>query len=254
MAGAEVYKIKKERKAITPNPAQIVGSLEHAATKARENLTGLVVGIVLAVVIAVAVAGYFWMRQQQDRAAEDLLHQGMRTFAERPVGQQQTEFQKAIEVFRKVAAEYPRTAAAPQAVYMLGNALSELHDWEGAARAYQDFLSRYGDRQILAPLVYQRLGYAYLAQGKVDEAEKTFSTILKLEGAPNRDHALYELAQLIELTRPKEALARYQDLIKQFPQSPYAQEAAVRVKTLEARESATPPAPPTGQQPSPEQK
>jgi TolA-binding protein len=149
---------------------------------------------------------------------------------------------KAVETFRKVVAEYPHSSAAPQAAYMLGNALSDLKDWSAAGKAYEDFLSRYGDQKILVPLVYQRLAYAQLAQGKVDDAEKAFLTITKIAGAPNKDHALYELARINEvLSRREGALAYYQELLKDHPRSPYAEEASIRIKTLDARKTPSPP-------------
>jgi len=244
-----MFKIKKEKVALT-NPAQVIGSMGQVSTAARENLTGVIVGIAVAVVVAAAVGGFLWLRQQEDRAAEDLFHDGMRIFSQAsPVAAlpRQEQLQKSVETFRKVRAEYPRSSAAPHAAYMLGNTLSDLKDWKGAVKAYEDFLTRYGDRKALVPLVYQRLAYAQLSQGQVDDAVKTLEILTKMPGAPNKDHALYELAKIDEiLNRPEGALAHYQELIKDHPHSPYAEEASVRVKTMDARK-AVPPALPSGQ-------
>ena len=45
-------------------------------------------------------------------------------------------------------------------------------------------------------------------------------------------------------SRPEGALAHYQDLMKNYPNSPFTSEAAVRVKVLEVKKS--PDSPPTG--------
>jgi tetratricopeptide (TPR) repeat protein len=239
-----MFKIKKEKPPVM-NPAQMVGSMEQFADAAREHWTWLIAGVVVAGVVAIAVAGYFWVWRHEDRAAEDLLHQSMGIFSQTSPAAappRPEELQKAVETFRKVVAEYPHSSAAPQAAYMLGNALSDLKDWMAAGKAYEDFLSRYGDQKILVPLVYQRLAYAQLAQGKVDDAEKAFLTITKIAGAPNKDHALYELARIDEvLSRREGALAHYQELLKDHPRSPYAEEASIRIKTLDARKSPAPP-------------
>ena len=241
-----MFKIRKER-ATVASAAPMAGSIGQVTDAARENLTWLVAGIAVAVVMAIAVGGYFWMRQQENRAAEDLFHQGMRPFSQvsptapppRP-----EQLQQAVETFRKVLAEYPRSSAAPLAAYMLGNALSALKESDGATKAYQDFLARYGEHKTLVPLVYQRLGYAHLSHGKLDEAEQAFLKITTTPGAPNKDHALYELARIDDiLNRPEGALARYQELIKDHPQSPYTEEASIRIKTLDAKKAPPPPAP-----------
>jgi tetratricopeptide (TPR) repeat protein len=241
-----MFKIRKER-ATVASPVPMAGSIGHVTDAARENLTWLVAGIAVAVVMAIAVGGYFWMRYQEDRAAEDLFHQGMRPFSQAspnaPLPRPE-QMQQAVETFRKVFAEYPRSSAAPLAAYMLGNALSALKDQDGATKAYQDFLARHGDHKTLVPLVYQRLGYTHLAQGKVDEAEKAFQKIATIPGAPNKDHAVYELARIDEmLNRPEGALAHYQELIKDHPQSPYTEEASIRIKTLDAKKAPSTPAP-----------
>jgi tetratricopeptide (TPR) repeat protein len=87
-------------------------------------------------------------------------------------------------------------------------------------------------------LVHQKLGYAYQLKGDRDQAAKAFSTVLEIPGSLNRDHALYELARLEESqSRPEGALAHYQDLMKTYPNSPFASEAAIRVKALEVKKS-----------------
>ena len=234
-----MFKIKKERKTIAASPTQIIGSMEQMAAKARENLTGLMLGLALLVIIGSAVGVFWWVQQRDNRAAEDLLHEGVRIFSERSPGQDTLapdQLQKAVETFRKVLAEHPRSGVAPQAAYMLGNTLSDLKDWNGAVKAYQDFLSQYDARGPIAPLAYQRLAYAYLSLGKLDEAEKTLLDIQKIPQAVNKDHALYELAKIDEvLNRPEGALAHYQELIKEHPHSPYSEEAAIRIKTLNAK-------------------
>jgi len=228
-----MFKIKKER-VLGESPRHVTGTVEHAANVARENVTWLTAGIVVALIVGLAVGGFLWMRQQK-------------VYAERamaaPQPRRPEDVQKAVQVFRKVLLEFPRSAVAPQAAYMLGNALSDLRDWEGAEKAYHEFLTRYADHRVLVPLVYQRLAYAQMAQGKLEQAEQSFSAILKIIGGPNKDQALFELGKIDEiLNRPEGALARYQEIIKAYPSSPFADEASVRVKTLDARKSSSAPA------------
>ena len=238
-----MFKIRKE-KAPVANVAHMAGSMSHVADAARENLTWMMAGIAAAVIVTIAIGGYYWLRQHENTAAEELLHHGMAMLSQASPAAplpRPDQMQQAVETFRKVIAEYPRSSAAPQAAYMLGNVLSDLKDWEGATKAYQEFTNRHGDHTSLIPLVYQRLAYAQLSQGKLDEAQTTFQMIAKMSSAPNKDHALYELARINEaLQRPEGALAYYRELIKDHPHSPYTEEATIRIKTLDAKK-ATPP-------------
>ncbi len=241
-----MFKIKKYRKEST-DPAQLVDSVEQAARQAKENLAWLIAGVVVAVLAGAAIGGFLWMRQQDDRAAADLFYEATQQVSEPsqtgapPAPRRSEDLQKAIETFRKILTDFPNSSVAPQAAYLLGNALSERKDWDGAIKAYQDFLARYGANRLLVPLVYQRMAHAQLAQGKLDEAEKTLTAIVQMANAPNKDHALYELGRIDELlNRPEGALAHYQQIVKDHPSSPFATEASVRIKTLDARKAVAP--------------
>jgi tetratricopeptide (TPR) repeat protein len=75
-------------------------------------------------------------------------------------------------------------------------------------------------------------------KGDRDQAAKAYSTVLEIPGSLNRDNALFELARLDESqSRPEGALAHYQDLMKTYPNSPFASEAAIRVKVLEVKKT-----------------
>ncbi|HXV69398.1 MAG TPA: tetratricopeptide repeat protein, partial [Nitrospira sp.] len=104
--------------------------------------------------------------------------------------------------------------------------------------SYKRFISSYGSNQTLLSLVYQKLGYAYLLKGDLDQAAKAYSSVLEMQGSANRDQAIFELARLEEnREKPEAAAGYYQDLIKTYPNSPLANEAALRVKVLEAKKS-----------------
>src|SRR5438445_449690 len=208
-----MFKIKKYRKEST-DPAQLVDSVEQAARQAKENMRWLVTGVAGVVLVGATVGGVLWMRQQEDRAAADLFYEATQHASEPsrtgapPAPRRPEDLQKAIETFRKILTDFPNSSVAPQAAYLFGNALSERKDWDGAIKAYQDFLARYGANRLLVPLVYQRMAYAQLAQGKLDAAEKTYTAIVQMPSAPNTDHALYELGTINELlNRPEGALA-----------------------------------------------
>jgi tetratricopeptide (TPR) repeat protein len=247
-----MFKIRKTRKDSPTDPAHLVDSVGQAAHQARENFRWLLAGVAVAVVAGAAAGGFLWMRQQDDRKAADLLHEATRSATERsfmggpPPVRQPEELKKTAAVLQEILTDFPRSSVAPQAAYLLGNALSDQKDWAGAVKAYEEFLARHGAHRALVPLVYQRLAYAQLAQGKVDEAEKTFTAVVKIPDAPNKDQALFELGKIDELLkRPEGALAHYQEIVKDHPSSPFAAEASVRIKTLDARKASAPPAEPT---------
>jgi len=243
-----MFKIRKSPTESLTDLSHLGDSIGQVSGQARAKAQWVLVGVAVALLVAGTVGGFLWMRQQDDRAAADLLHEAIRRVTERsfmggpPSARTPEELTHEIASFQKILTDFPQSSVAPQAGYLLGNALSDRKDWEGAVTAYQDFLVRYSAHRALVPLVSQRLAYAQLAQGKLDEAEKTLTAILQINGAPNKDQALYELGRINEiLHRPEGALAQYQQIIKDHPSSPFAAEASARIKTLDQR-TAVPPA------------
>jgi TolA-binding protein len=183
--------------------------------------------------------------QAQDVEREATLH-----YLTRPANdpmKTEANLKEAIALYRKVVDEYPRTPSAPLALFSLGNALLQSNELEPAIEAYKRFVLLYGSHQSLLGLVHQKLGYAYLLKSDVEQAAKAYAAVLEIQGAANRDQALFELARLEERrARPEVASAHYQDLMKTYPNSPLANEAAIRLKVLETKispESSVTPAP-----------
>jgi outer membrane protein assembly factor BamD (BamD/ComL family) len=95
-----------------------------------------------------------------------------------------------------------------------------------------------------------------LLKGDRDQAVKALTGILETPGTLNRDQALYELARLEESqSRPEAALARYQELIKTYPNSPFTSEATIRTKIMDVKKSqdSTPASTPTAPSSAPVQ-
>lgn len=249
------YRIKVPPRTLPVDEAHLVSGLERFLLRLQDYRVPLLVGFGVLILAAAVVAGVLWFDYQTAQKADDLLREATRHYFTRPVDEPQkadANLKKAISLYRQVADEYPRTQAAPLALYHLGNALVQSNDLDGAIETYKRFILLYGSNPTMLGLVQQRLGYVSLLKGDRDQAAKWFSGVLEVPGALNRDQVLFELARLEEsLSRPEGALAHYQELIKSYPNSPLASEAGVRTKALEGKTASatSPPAAsnPTGQ-------
>ncbi len=193
-------------------------------------------------IILVAAAGgiVMWLEHRQTQEAWLLEGQAQAHYLDRSLDdpeQSKESVSKATGLYKKILKDYPRTVPAQSALYLLGNSLMEQEDYNGAIEAYQQFLEEYGRNSLLQGLVRQRLGYAYLLSGDREKAFQEFSDILLAPNVYNKDQVLFELAKLEEADGATEkALVRYKDLLEQFPASPYASEASLRVQVLSPEE------------------
>ena len=202
----------------------------------EQNRTTVLGGFFLIVIAGVIGGGLMWQEGQKTQDAWVLEGQAQALYLDRSLDDpdaSNANIDKAVGLYRQILNDYPRTGPAPSALYLLGNSLMEKKDYSGAIQSYVQFLEEYGRNEMLQGLVRQRLGYAYLLNGDREKALQEFSTILLNPGVFNRDQVLFELAKLEEADGAMEkALVRYKDLLQQFPTSPYASEASLRVQAL----------------------
>jgi len=234
------YRIKVGSKSPPTDETQLLNRMERLAFLVQEHRQGIWVGVTVLLVAMAAVVAVMWVDHRNAEEALKLNGQAMRLYLDRPADQRvkaDENLKQAIKVFRQLVEQYPRVPSAPLTLYHLGNALVQANDLGGAIQAYKKFIASYGANRALLGLVYQRLGYAYLLNGDRDQAVKAFAAVLDVVGALNKDHALFELGKLEESqSRPEGALARYQELTKDYPTSPLTSEAAVRIKALQVKQ------------------
>jgi outer membrane protein assembly factor BamD (BamD/ComL family) len=252
------YRIKVPAKTLPVDEAHLLSGLEHQLHRLQDYRKPLLVGLSVLVLAAGVVGGVFWVDRQASQKAQDLEREATRLLMARSTDDPQKAenlLKEAIAQYRQIIDQYPRTAAAPLALFHMGNALVQANDLPAAIEAYQRFMMLYGSNPSLAGLVQQRLAYTYLLKGDREQASKAFTNIVNTPGALNKDQALFELARLEEAqSRPEGALAHYQELIKTYPNSPYTSEATIRTKAMDVKssDSSTPasPAAPAGAAPT----
>lgn len=241
------YKIKSGPRTIAADEAHLRSGLEHFWSQAQAHRRTIALGAILLACVCAAVLAALWWEYRTTEQAADLERQATRLYLDRPSDQPakaDENLKQAIVLYRQLVERYPRSPQAPLALYALGNALVQINDLAGAIETYNRYVATYGANKQLLGMVYQRLAYAYLLTGDRDRAAKAFTAALDVPGSLNKDQALFELGKLEESqSRHEGALARYQELSKSYPNSPFAGEAAVRMKALEVKR--TPAAPQT---------
>ncbi|GJL56363.1 MAG: hypothetical protein NPIRA02_34950 [Nitrospirales bacterium] len=227
---------------------ELLSRKDHMLLFVEQNRK-LVLGGVFFIVMAAGIGGgVAWYEHNQTQEAWELEGKAQVQYLDRSLDdaeQSKKNVSKAAELYRQILNEYPRTEPARNAVYLLGNSLMEQGDYSGAIEAYQQFIAQYGRNSMLLGLVRQRLAYAHLLNGDKEKALQEFTGILSAQNVYNKDQVLFELAKLDEADGAMEkALKRYQELLEQYPTSPYASEASLRVQVLSPEEDESEPTEP----------
>lgn len=254
------YRIRVPAKDDPLDEAHLISGVDRFLHVLQEQRRALLVGAGVLLVAGAVVAGVIWYDYQSTLKARELDQEATLHYLNRPADdpkKNQEQLTQAINLYQQVIDQYPRSPVAPVALFHLGNAQVLANQVDAGIETYKRFMLLYSSNTSLLGLVQQRLAYAYLAKGDRDQAVKAFTGILDIPGALNKDHVLFELAKIEESqSRPEGAIAHYQDLMKNYPNSPFTSEAAVRVKVLEVKKApespaAAPPPTPAASVPAP---
>ncbi len=221
--------IKKRGSAVKIHQEQEIVTLAH---KVQHALAGYkkqfqIAAVCLGVVI-VLVAGYSILRSAQERKATPLVADAYEYYSS-PTGTN-TDYGKALGLFREVRKEYPHTLSGAIAQYYIGNCLVNLGKTDEALKEYQAFVDNYSHDTFLLGLVYQRIGYVYLGMGKQADARKAFEQAEALSGP---GVATVELAKLYEASgNMPEADQKYKIIMEKMNGTSWAMEAMGKVQKI----------------------
>lgn len=238
------YKIRViSKKPELKKPDEFVSTVDQltGAVRTRARLLLAIFGIL--VLLGGAIGGFVWYSVRQEQSASVLEMEAARYYHQPvestpqdkgdPQSLRAENLKKAIELYQRVVAQYPRTKAAAWSRYYLGNSYLELGDYDGAISAYQVFIKRHPGSTFLIAMAWQRLGYAYLAKGDLKQAEMFFEAVANGKEAQNKDQSLFEIGRLREFQgRKQEAITPYQEMVNKYPDSVLAAEAKARLRAL----------------------
>jgi len=205
-----------------------------ASRGARLGLKIAGVGLVVAVL---GVAGWLWLRAEESRgqaalaASADLVAQ-----ADGPQATADARA-KAIASLQTVLAQHGRSSAAVQAAYELGNLQYQAGDYAAARGAYEVALAK-GAAGSLRTLAASGVGYTWEAQKNYANAVTAYEAVTR--AVPPKEFffedALLDLARAQALAgKPADALATYERVLKDVPETRRAPDIRARIAELQGR-------------------
>jgi tetratricopeptide (TPR) repeat protein len=199
---------------------------------------GLKIAVVLVALAALAGAGWFWLHAEDGRGQAALA--ATTDLVQEAAGPQATADTrgKAISALQTVLDQHSRSSAAPQAAYQLGNLQYQAGDFAAARAAYQVALAK-GATDSVRTLAEAGIGYTWEAQKDYPKALSAYEAVVG-DVAPRQffhEEALLDLARAQTLAgKPGEAIATYERLLKDVPDTRRAPD--VRAKILELQSKA----------------
>ena len=197
-----------------------------------------IAGAVVAAGVLVT-AGWLWMRtadahgQAALAAAAELVQQ-----ADGPQATPEAR-QRAITSLEQILAQHGRTSAAPVAAYQLGNLQYQAGDYAAARGAYELALAK-GASGSVRTLAASGIGYTWEAEKNYANAVTAYEALVRQEHPKQFffEEALLDLARAQALAgKPGDAIATYERLLKDVPDSGRAPDVRAKIADLQGKRS-----------------
>ena len=198
---------------------------------------GVKAGGVVLVLAILGVAGWLWLRAEDTRgqvalaASTELVQQ-----ADGPQATTDSRT-KAIAALQLVLAQHGRSSAAVQAAYELGNLQFQAGDYAAARRAYELTLAK-GASRSLRTRAASGVGYTGEAEKNYASAVTAYEAVARAVPAGQFffEDAQLDLARAQALAgKPTEAVATYERVLKDVPDTRRAADIRARIAALQPR-------------------
>jgi len=223
---------------------KIKETIEHGAEAVISHGQFTFMVVILALAVALGYTGWhFYIQRQTEAASVDFdaamkAYQGRIASAPDPAEPNEPFYrdeparaQDALQKFTKVADKYPSTNPGRLARYYSALCLEDL---ERHNQALEELKKISGSRdQELAAMAQYQMALISARTGKTDDAVKAFRALADKQSAlVPRPLVLLELAGLLRNSNPKEAATIYQQIKKDYPDTPIADQADRGLDTL----------------------
>ncbi|MFN3480055.1 MAG: tetratricopeptide repeat protein [Thermodesulfovibrionales bacterium] len=186
-----------------------------------------VVAIISAVILI--IGGGFIYKASQIKKAHALEYDAYKTYynlyQKQPI-EQMARYQQALDKFKKAYS----VKKTPLSLFYIASCYYGLGRFDDAMKALQELNQRFPDDENFVPLSYYKMAMISLKKGDNDVAIKTLQTLYNYKIGSFKDLALIESARILEgMDKKDEALKKYEELTKNFPNSPFIEEAKAKL-------------------------
>ncbi len=232
-------KIKKKTPKNMMSPQEEIRSIGHTISdyyQAYRQPANMAFTLIAVVLIVMAV--YSLVQAGNETKAGQSLAAAYGAYA--PGGGAAANYPLALQRFQDTVKQYGGTMSGAIAQFYIGNTYAGMGQPEAALKEYEVFTKKHAGEKFLLAMVYQRMGYAYLALGRRDDAVKAFAQAETISGT---GASTLELARLYSLAgNNQEALKKYKEISDNLPSTVWAVEARSKLPPPELKTPISAPA------------
>lgn len=210
----------------TEDVQEVLSKFAAQAAERKKHLA--IAGIAVLVVMLVSVGAYFFNKNTSQRALQAESEGYMLFTGSYKSSAERTEaLERSLKAFR----EANNTRASAFRKYYIAATLYELGRYEDTLKALDEFDKEYSSNKRFVPVSKLKRALTYRGLGDNESALSTLQEFNFITSRSLKDYALMETAELLEeLGRKDDAQQYYSQILKDYPESRFAQKAQGMLK------------------------
>lgn len=224
-----------KKKTIKPSKAEadVKNILIDAKKIVREKKSIFLPLFIVLVAIVISIAGLLTYRSSMNRKAAALEYEAYKTyynlFQKQPL-QKEEQYRMALEKFKKAY----ETRKTPFSLFYIASCYYDMGQYEEVLKTLKSLNEQFPDDERFVPLSFYKMAMTNIRKGDRDAALKPLDTIYNYKTGSFKDLAIIESARILDaMGKTAESDKKYEELTKNFPASPFIEEA----KAIQARKA-----------------
>lgn len=221
--------IKKKIVKKTATESEVKGLLFKLKESLMENRTVFITTTLIFILAIAAIAGFLIYNNTMRGKAEKFEYEAYKVYfglyQKQPMLKEE-RYKRALDIFKKAY----DTKKSPVALFYIANCYFELERYDEAVNTLKELNQKFPDDERFVPLSYYKMAMISLKRGNSDEALKSLDVLYNYKTGAYKDLSLIESGKILEtMGRVEEAKKKYEELTKNFPQSPFIEEAKSKI-------------------------
>lgn len=208
------------------NVKDLIRDTRDFVSKKQKIILPLFIAMVVSFLM---IGGFLIYRSSSSSKAEKLESEAYKVYyglyQKQPL-QKEEQYQKALEKFQRAY----ETRKSPFSLFYIANCYYNLGRQAEALKFLKELNERFPDDERYVPLSYYKMAIMYINGGDNDAALKLLDTLYNYKTASFKDLVLLESARVLGAKgKTEESLKKYEELKRNFPDSPFVGEARAKL-------------------------
>ena len=227
--------IKKRIKKNTLPVGIVINSYEKLKADINTNKRNITIASIIILILLIALFGAVIYRNYISNKADELYNSAYKSYIQlNPADINTNSHSKTVlaDILKDLRDSYDLRKSAVTLFY-IANCYYDMGDLKESEKMLLEINQRFSSDKNIIPLSYLKLYYLYRVTNEDIKASSVLNTLYLLDTPLYKDICLFQMGKKLEAEgKTKDAIAKYEEMVKKYSDSPYIGQAQARINAI----------------------